>query len=586
MENANQNKVKRFFQKIGNFFSMLARKIGGGAKRLNNKVIHHKLYTLVVMQLKDKWNISFKTDKKGTLFKLVGYLIVFVAITYVVHLVMDLSASMLGIFVSPKIPVTAMIPLIAIVSFFEVLSILFGMTRTLYFGKDNVVLVTYPVKSDYLFLSKIIVYYLDALKKATTLLLPILISFGWIYNMPFYFYVWVILMTLIYVAVLVLICGLISVPTYYILRILDRFKIIKIIVGLLIAGALIYGAIALINVIPSNINMIDEYVKFSVGLNTTLNWISENIFVSRAISNWLIGVRNALGVSLFSTYSWAVTLSMLGIIAVLVLGNAFLSKPFYHKMIASSNTRASGRSRRHKNHRSYSKLSVFKFELIRILRDEKQIVASLICLTIMPLVTLVVNRVYNSFITQPRGDLFIFIANFVLIFIVAFTHNVSTSYIYSKDGPSWTVNKTMPVDPRMSLFVRLFYNFVISCAIIIPSSIIFLNNFKPKGYDTVLFILTLIALSVFHMVFSASYDFSHSKNKDKADIGSEIISSHELVSLGIGFLITVVSMLFYVIFVFESSTVPQTRLLVLSAVLMTFEILFFLRKIRLTYQEN
>ena len=88
------------------------------------------------------------------------------------------------------------------------------------------------------------------------------------------------------------------------------------------------------------------------------------------------------------------------------------------------------------------------------------------------------------------------------------------------------------------------------------------------------------------MVFSASYDFSHSKNKDKADIGSEIISSHELVSLGIGFLITVVSMLFYVVFVFESSTVPQTRLLVLSVVLMTFEILFFLRKIRLTYQEN
>ena len=143
-----------------------------------------KIYTLVMMQLKDKWNFSFKTDKKGTLLKLSVYLLLFVAITVVAYLLMDLSASRFSVFVGNKIPLTAMGPLIAILTLFEGVSIFIGMTRSLFFAKDNTVLITYPVKSDYLFISKIIVYYIDAIKKSFTLFLPVIISFVIIYRFP------------------------------------------------------------------------------------------------------------------------------------------------------------------------------------------------------------------------------------------------------------------------------------------------------------------------------------------------------------------------------------------------------------------
>lgn len=586
MEKKKANSLKRFFQKIGRFFLSIAKGIKKSFRNLNEKIVHNKLYTLVVMQLKDKWNISFKADKKGTLFKIVGYVIVFAAITFVVHLLMDFAGSKLSIFMEKRIPVSAMVPLIAIISILEIFAILVEMTRTLFFAKDNAVLITYPVKSDYLFLSKLIVYYLDALKKMFTLFLPIVISFGMIYGYPVYFYVLAIILTIIYVAVLVLLCGVLSIPTYYILRFIDHFRIIKLILAGLITGLLIYGTIKLVNVIPSNINLVEEYQKFSVGLTSFLTWFSKAFWGFKVITYWICGVKNGLEMSVFSNYTWAVTLGLFAIIVALIFVNAYLSKPFYHKMIAASNTRNTRPAKQHKNHRRFHLISLIHYELIRTLRDTRIVAGSIVSLVFMPLLILVVNRVYSSFDTRTLGEIIIYVANYSFIFIVTFSHNITSSYLFSKDGPSWVVNKTMPRDPRITLSVRLIYNLIVTLGIIIPSSLIFFNSFKSQSYSSTLFILSLIAFSVFHILLSASFDFSHSKNKEKADIGSEIRGSHELVSLAFGFLTLLVSLVMYVLFVLKHSSNPQTRLFILGCVLMVFEAIFFIRKIRLTFQEN
>ena len=579
---------KNIFQKIGGFFKKCFMKVKEFFGGLKEKISHSKLYTLVMMQLKDKWNFSFKTNKKASLFKLSGYLIVFGVITAVVYLIMDISASKLGIFVGNKIPLNAMIPLLLVLTFFEAASIFVGMTRALFFAKDNVVLITYPVKSDYLFISKIIVYYIDALKKSFTLFFPVLISFGIIHAFPIYYYFWILILDLLYVGVLVLFIGLLSIPGRYILRFLDKYRFVKIFFSLVIVAALIYGTIKLIDVIPSNINLIKEYEKFSRGLNDTLLWFETNFHFFKSITYMLVGVRKGLKVVPMSLYSLFGFLIMVGAIGVLVLANSLLSKPFYHKMIATSNNSKNSKKNDRPNHASPRFFSILKYELMRIVRDEKLIAASLICIVVMPLFTLIANKVYSSFDTRVFGEVLIFIFNFFFIFLVAASHNVSSSYIFSKDGPSWTVNKTMPVNPKMSLSLRLVYNMLVSLAIIIPSSIIFFKRitFHGDGYSLVLFILAIFALSTFHSILSASYDYSHSKNKDKADIGSEIVTTHETISLAYGFIIGVVAALFLIIFALTGSKHSDLRIFLIALVLLVFESWFFLHKVRLTYQEN
>lgn len=565
-----------------------------------------KIYTLVMMQLKDKWNFSFKTDKKGTLLKLSVYIILFAVITAIAYILMYLSAARFSIFVGSKIPLTAMGPLIAIITLFEGISIFVGMTRSLFFAKDNAVLITYPVKSDYLFISKVIVYYIDAIKRSFTLLLPIIIAFGIIYKFPFYYYLWILFLDILYVGFIVLICGLLSIPGFYILRFLDKNRFVKIIVALLFLAILIVGVVFIYNLIPSNINLIREYERFAKGLNEALYWFSTNFRFFTAVARMFCGTRNGISSKPFSIYSWAGLLVMIAVITGLIFANKYLAKPFYTKMIASSGIKnhESNKAKRNKTRSEFK--SILHYEFARIVRDEKLMVATIVCVTVMPLFTLLANKVYGSFNTSPRGDTLIYLFNFIFIFLVVASHNISASYIFSKDGPSWTVNKTMPTNPQLSLTLRLVYNIFVSLLIIIPSSIIFfyhhywsdggISSYNATHFGSLrgflnspsitFFILTIFIFGVLHCFLSASYDYSNSKNKDKADIGSEIVSTHELVSLGLAFLIMVVAALFIVIFMLTSTNATQLRLFIIASLITALGIYSFLRKVKLTYQEN
>lgn len=579
--------MKNFFKKIGNFFKKCFLSVKKFVLKVTSKVAHSKLYCLVMMQLKDKWNMSFKHDKKGTLLRLSGKLIVFVVITVICYFIMSLTTGTLHIFFSSRIPLAAMIPVIFVLTIFEVLSILIGMTKSLYFAKDNVVLITYPVKSDYLFLSKIIVYYVDAIKKSFMLFFPVIISFGLIYGYPFHFYLWALFIDFFYVGLITLFCGLLSVPTYFVLKFLNKFRVIKVFLTLVLAGALIYGTVLLINVIPSNINLVREYDKFTKGLNDFLLWFSDSFKFSNAVTHTFLGTRDGYAMKIYSTYTWAGLLVSIGGIAVLVVANAFLAKPFYNKMIATTNRSSARQPREHKNIRLPKHLSVLCYELLRVVRNERYLVSTLTCITVMPLITLVVNRLYDAFNTDSTGMFLMFVFNFFFILIVVCSHNTSAATVFSKDGPSWTVNKTMPVNPRISLSLRLVYNIFMSLLIIIPSSILFFNWFKgSERYSLFLFIITLFILGVFHNVISASFDYSHSENKDKADIGSEIVSSHELVSIAFGFLIGLVYIGIMLIFFITATNKVQERLLIAALLALVIGVFSFLRKVRLTYQEN
>ena len=574
---------------LGNFGNLIKNcfhKIGGFFRNLKEKIAHNKLFVLVMMQLKDKWNISWKANKKAALFKLVGQVLIFAAMIAIVYFALTLTSTRLAIFMTSKIPFNAMLPILLVVVVFETISILIGLTRALFFSKDNVVLITYAVKFDYLFFSKLLVYYVDAIKKSFMLLLPLFISFGIIYGYGVGYFLFVIFVDLIFVLFLVLLCGILAIPTYYLLRFLEKFKIIKLLFAVAVLGLVVYGTILLIGLIPENINLIRQYEEFSKGLNRFLFWFRDHFFITKCLGHMFFGVQKGLVMSPFSKYSFLVLLVLIGVIGVLVLVNIVLSKPFYRRTISSSHQSGSLLKPERKNSRLPKWLSVLHYEFLRNFRNVKLVTATIICVVAMPLISLFTNRFYGSFSTRPIGDTLIYIFNFLFIMIVVCSHNVSSSFVFSKDGPSWTVNKTMPIKPVVSLPLRLVYNFVASIFIIVPSSIIFTKSAHGAGNSSVLLILTCLVISTMHSFMSAVYDFNHSKNKDKADIGSEIIENHSMVSLAYGFIISLFFCFHFAICAIKGSTSIQLRSFLLATVLLVVATVYFFRNIKLTFQEN
>lgn len=586
---------KKMVAKVKEFFSNLGKKFAKTFKRTKKSVMSHKLATLTVMQLKDKWNMSSYTRKRDIVFKVIFQIIIFAVATGFMYLLMYLSVAKLGIFFSSKIPATAMVVLILILTAFEGISILIGLTRSLYFSKDNSVLITYPVKADYLFLSKIFVYYIDALKKSCALLLPTIFAFGLIYGYSVFYFFWVILLMLIYIAFIVLVCGLLSIPTYFVMKFLKKYRIFQGIFAVVVLGFVIWGSIALINIIPENINLIKTYAKFSLSINNFLKWFSNTFKVSAAITSMFCGVRNGVSLKVLSWYSLIVPVCLIAAIALFTHVNMKVSKPFYTKMISNTNqaNNNSEKERENKSHKKYA--SVYLYELLRIVRDEKQVVSTLITVVITPLIVLLANRVYGSISLSLFGEKLTSMFNYFFILLLVLSHNLTSSYIYSKDGPSWNVNKTMPVDPRKSLIARLLYNVATSVLIIVPGVIIYTSkNDQITGFATVLIIISLILFTTFHALLSASFDYSNSKDKDKADIGSEIVTKHENISLIYALAIALGAILFVFILNQTTFSLPHLKLsvrvylrvVILGILLVLFETYMFCKKIKATYQEN
>ena len=344
-----------------------------------------------------------------------------------------------------------------------------------------------------------------------------------------------------------------------------------------------------------NIKIMNTYAKFAEQVNNFLTWFNNPFKVSSWITAMFCGVQKGPITRLFSWYSLIVPLCIIAALVLLTWLNMVFAKPFYTKMISNTSRRSKvvKKEKTNKKHNKY--LSVVLNETLRIVRNEKQIASTIISIVMMPLIILVFNKIYIAIDLSDFGLVLIALFNYFFVILVVTSHNISTSYIYSKDGPSWNINKTIPVNPKVSLLARLVYNTITSFLIIIPACILY-ASFIPKitVFSLILIIISMILLTFFHSLLSASFDYSHSENKDKADIGSEIVGKHEAVSLLYGLLISLGAAVFLFILYRNTISLPHLdvsdriyiRVTLFAIALVAFELFMFTRKIKATFQEN
>ena len=136
----------------------------------------NQIKTLVLLQLKDKIDFSSLIDKKTRIRTVIFAILKFLIITAVSFLIMFFSCiEIINIFTPFESPRA----LILVMSFLLILSIIsctYELMKNLYFAEDNRVLITLPVNSNLIFISKIIVFEIYELKKSFSFLIPI--TFG------------------------------------------------------------------------------------------------------------------------------------------------------------------------------------------------------------------------------------------------------------------------------------------------------------------------------------------------------------------------------------------------------------------------
>ncbi|MBQ7643049.1 MAG: hypothetical protein IJS67_04015, partial [Clostridia bacterium] len=280
------------------------------------------LFTLTVMQLKEKTELGFSGNFVKSLFKVVYFVLEFALVTAVCF-VLFYFCRLLGVFsLISDVPVSV----VSIVFLLMLtLSVAFGtatLVKSLYLSKDNFVLLTFPAKPYIVFLSKIAVNYICELRKNFLFLIPFFTGYGIAEGFAIYYYPWLFVLFAFISLLPVLISALLSIPALFIYRIVKKFKILQALLIVLAAAAVLWVGFTLIGFIPENIDLVATWGTTYWKIQDFLDAFVAAFPITYAFTQLIVGTRAGLTVYLFTgttALHFAVLLGTLVLLVVLCL---------------------------------------------------------------------------------------------------------------------------------------------------------------------------------------------------------------------------------------------------------------------------
>ncbi|MBQ7250264.1 MAG: hypothetical protein IJS37_02870 [Bacilli bacterium] len=543
---------------------------------------------LVSMQLRAFFPYSFQEQKKKALIRLILYLLGVAAITGILYLVLFLLG-FLGVFgIGGRLPIpvwNVLFFLFLIVNFFSCLN---RVTSSLYFSEDNRVLLSLPLSPQRVFLSKLIVLFIQELVRSCFTFLPLLVSIGIAYNMPVYYFFWQLITIPLLSLLPLALSAVISIPTFYIKRFLKRYPLIQslIVLAILIAGTV--GIFVLTSFIPEDLALASKWpniyfpaiTSFTQQVNTVLLPFA---YLTAMCTGYLGTVQTGIGdiVPLFSMTS----LIPFGVVVTLIVGGLGLSsqlaKRVYSNLSVSSFEHDVVKVKEKKSERPLpSFVSFLKKELFVEFRSTQALTGNYLLFIVTPLATLLLNVVFNSMKKSFTGQLFTLLFNGLIIALIAMATSVSMASVYSREGNSSYLLHSSPMTLRRALLSKLFLRALLMTASLALTIAVYANNCTLDYVPMATVFFSLYFMYLGHLLWSAELDYMHPKIGLYRDGGKSAFNPNEAVSTVLAFLFAFIFAGLMFFFAYESIATGFYRLLAFSAFFFLARLFFFLMRIK------
>lgn len=545
------------------------------------------LKPLVMMQLKDKIDFSFLKSKKQTISKIVLSVLGFVLITAVIFVLFYVSKLLKLFHLINIIPVSVVVIIFTVMELLSILSCTFRLMQNLYFAKDNQVLLTLPVTTNQVFTSKIIVFYLYELIKNLYFFVPLFLAYGLIAGLPIYFYLWLVVCWVLISALTVSISALLSIFAMLISIFLKNFNIIKIFLFLTIVGLGIWGIVEIINLIPANLDLVGSWGTIFWEIQDFLSAFTTKMYPFTKLTEMVVGGYVGIQPKLFSLTTLWVFLSVLATI-VLCIALAFLiSKPLFFRMASKPfEYRKITLERRNKNKKRNSFLSSVRMEILNLFRTSEEFVSLLGTAIALPIMILLLNKLFSAMSTSLQGDNMTVSFNFLIILLIALASNGKIASIYSREGSASYLIKTRPSEYRKSLIAKLVPSVVIMSLSILISVGVFRIFSKLSIFNTVLLGLSAVFIYLLHLFWSAEMDVMNPQSAQYATTGSHVSNPNETKSSIAMFFL---AFLFFAISLFlsgESINNAWIKVVLIALALLVYRVWSFVNKIKYYYKEK
>ena len=549
------------------------------------------LYILVMMQLKEQMN--FKRGKKegSRVFRIVlsiiSALLKFSAVVGLCYAFLYVS-KLLGLFsfAGRPIPDTVISLVFSVMLLMSVISCTVGLTKSMYYARDNAVLLTLPCPSLHVYLSKLIIFFIFEIKRNLSFLVPLFIAYylthgysGWIYAWMLFCMLWVSLFTVSIGAVL-------SILAMWIANFFRQHRWMQIGTLVLTVGAAVFALFYAISLIPANIDLVAawdtiywEIQDFLTGYAKTFSWLYD-------LTRMLLGEVEHLAI-FFPVGRTLLRFAVLSVLSTAILGMGLLIvRPLFYKMASTPFEYLKKPVKPKKNKQRGKVFSSLYTNFLITVKNTGSIFANVGILISVPMLIFFLNKIFLAMKTREMGDHMIIAFNVLIILLVVLNSNCSLASIYSRDGQSGYLIKTLPSKYTLPIVAKLIPNTTFGFLAIAATSVILYMTLPLGALDITLIIVSIELIYLAHMFYSAQLDLMNPQNQLYASVGSTVSNPNETKSTLYAFLFSFLTagVIFYLLL--EASGNVYWKLLLVSAAVFVFRVHRFFTMVKLYYKEK
>ena len=544
------------------------------------------LKTLCKMQLKDRINLSFLKSVKQTIFKVVLSLLKFALITVVIYFGFYILSYLRLVSLLPGVPENLFEVIFTCLMLLSIIVCSFGLVKTLYFAKDNFMLLTMPVDRTKVFLSKLIVFYIYEFIRNLNYFLPLLVAYGLINKMPFYYFFWLVLAMFIITLIPVCIGALLSIPLMYIQNFVKSYKFLEYtLVVVLIAGVSV-GLMLVINSIPANFDLIGTWGTTFWNIQNFLNTFNKIFMPFTLMSIAIVGKRYGISNNLFRLEQWISILIILGGIAIIFGLTYLLVRPMYFHMASTPFEYKKDKVTKtipNKKQNAFWSGVVKDFKLnFRTPSKFYSLVAVIIGL---PTSIFLLNKIYSAMDTRLTGTNMSIAFNILLILLIALSSNTMLAHVYSEEGNARYQLKTNPKPQMNSLVSKLVINVIGMTLSILITVIIFASFLKINVLNTILIFVFIESLYLGHMLHSVELDIMNPQTQRYQTEGDNLSNPNDIKSVIFAFLISIIFAFITYFLISENMNIVWTKVMLVAVVYMLIRTWLFVNKVKVYYKE-
>lgn len=548
----------------------------------------NKMKSLVMMQFKDKVDFSFLKSTKKTIFKIIYTIAIFVLLTAVSYVVFNLIVKFNILSLVNVLNFKAFAMLFGLIVVLSFISCLINITKTLYFSKDNSVLLTLPTTSNQVFTSKIIVVLIYELVKNLSYMLPFLIAYGMVMKLQFIFFLWVIIAVCLTTVLLVVVAGLLSIPAMILTTTLKKYKWLELIVLSTVVALSVIAIVVGIRAIPTDINLVRDWGKIYWNIQSFLDAFA------RMLPGVVYFTQLSTGTSSEQSYFNLGTIEVLftflfvvGLILICFGLTYLLSRPLFFKMASSPfEFRKKDKIKTKVNRVKAPFVSVVGSELKKNIRTSNFLYTILAVSIIAPIAVMFENQIIAAMDTRILGGYMCLVFNMLIAQLLIMSANSSLASIYSRDGNSAYLNKVNPVRYSTILFGKLVFNIVVTSLSLVVCVAVMDLYLKLGFVNCLLISIALISVNIAHILWSAELDVMNPQNSQYQTTGDHNKNPNETKSIIIAFITTFIFAFITFFLITENYKAMFGKIAVLSIAFMIIRIYLYFTRVKLYYKEK